>query len=33
MVEDAPTIAEVLPDFLEFIQDDIIVAHNSSFDY
>lgn len=33
MVENAPTIDEILPDFLNFIKDDIIVAHNSSFDY
>lgn len=33
MVESAPTIDQILPDFLEFIWNDIIVAHNSSFDY
>lgn len=33
MVENAPTIDQILPDFLEFIWDDIIVAHNASFDY
>ena len=33
MVENAPVISEILPDFLNFIKDDIIVAHNSSFDY
>ena len=33
MVENAPTIDEILPAFLDFIWDDIIVAHNSSFDY
>ncbi len=33
MVENAPTIDEILPAFLDFIKDDIIVAHNSSFDY
>lgn len=33
MVENAPVISEILPDFLNFIQDDILVAHNSSFDY
>lgn len=32
MVKDAPTISEVVPDFLDFIQDNIIVAHNASFD-
>jgi len=33
MVADAPTIDEVLPDFLAFIEDHIIVAHNATFDY
>ena len=33
MVENAPTIDQILPDFLKFIWDDIIIAHNSSFDY
>ena len=33
MVENAPVISEILPDFLNFIKDDILVAHNSSFDY
>lgn len=33
MVADAPIISEILPDFLNFIQDHILVAHNSSFDY
>lgn len=32
MVKDAPTISEILPDFLNFIQDNIIVAHNATFD-
>ncbi len=32
MVSDAPIIADIIPDFLNFIKDDIIVAHNSSFD-
>ncbi|HPC34634.1 MAG TPA: 3'-5' exonuclease [Candidatus Absconditabacterales bacterium] len=32
MVKDSPTISEVVPDFLNFIQDNIIVAHNASFD-
>lgn len=32
MVKDAPTIEEVLPKFLDFISDSILVAHNSSFD-
>lgn len=31
-VKDAPTIAEVLPKFLEFAGDSIFVAHNSLFD-
>lgn len=33
MVKNAPTISEILSDFLNFIEDNIIVAHNSSFDY
>lgn len=33
MVETAPLFSEVIPNFLEFLQDDIIVAHNASFDY
>jgi DNA polymerase-3 subunit alpha (Gram-positive type) len=33
MVKNAHTINQILPDFLKFIKDDIIVAHNSSFDY
>ncbi|MFZ5989840.1 MAG: PolC-type DNA polymerase III [Bacillota bacterium] len=32
MVENAPTIEPVLLDFLEFIKDDALVAHNASFD-
>ena len=32
MVEDADSISVVLPKFLEFIGDSIIVAHNVSFD-
>lgn len=32
MVIDAPTIAEVLPSFLEFLGDAVIVGHNVSFD-
>jgi DNA polymerase III epsilon subunit-like protein len=32
MVANAPVISEIIPDFLNFIKDDIIVAHNSSFD-
>ena len=32
MVKDAPTIEEILPKFLEFIGDRIIVAHNADFD-
>lgn len=33
MVADAPTIWDIIPDFLNFIQNDIIVAHNAVFDY
>jgi len=33
MVEDAPTIEEVMPKILEFIQDYPIVGHNVIFDY
>lgn len=32
MVKDAPTIEDVLPYFVDFIKDDVLVAHNSSFD-
>ena len=32
MVIDAPTINEILPKFLEFSKDSILVAHNASFD-
>lgn len=32
MVQNAPTISEIIPDFINFVKDDIIVAHNSSFD-
>ncbi len=32
MVKDAPTIDEVLPEFLEFTKDTILVAHNARFD-
>ncbi len=31
-LKDAPTINEVLPKFIEFISDAILVAHNASFD-
>ena len=31
-VKDAPTIAEVLPQFFEFAKDRILVAHNANFD-
>lgn len=33
MVKSAPLFSEIIPDFLIFIQNDIIVAHNASFDY
>lgn len=32
MVADAPTFADVAHDFLEFIGDSVLVAHNSGFD-
>lgn len=32
MVKDAPFIEEVLPKFINFIQDSILVAHNAKFD-
>jgi DNA polymerase III epsilon subunit len=32
MVRDAPTLETVLPDFLAFIGDQTIIAHNASFD-
>ena len=32
MVMDAPTIETVLPDFLEFVGDAVLVAHNAAFD-
>lgn len=32
MVLDAPTIETVLPEFMEFVKDCVLVAHNASFD-
>jgi DNA polymerase III epsilon subunit-like protein len=32
MVESAPVIKDVLPDFVSFLGEDIFVAHNISFD-
>ncbi|TCK97933.1 DNA polymerase-3 subunit alpha (Gram-positive type) [Natranaerovirga hydrolytica] len=32
MVQDAPTIQEKLQDFLDFIDDGVVVAHNADFD-
>ena len=32
MVKDAPTIKEVLPEFMKFFSNGILVAHNASFD-
>ncbi len=33
MLENEPPIEEVLPKFLEFLGDSVIVAHNANFDY
>lgn len=33
MVKDAPTIDQALPDFFDFLEDHILVAHNATFDY
>ena len=32
MVEDADSIREILPKFLEFAKDSVVVAHNAAFD-
>ena len=32
MVADKPTISQVLPLFMDFVQDDLIAAHNAKFD-
>jgi DNA polymerase-3 subunit epsilon len=32
MLQDAPDVSEVLPEFIDFIQDDILVGHNVNFD-
>ena len=32
MVKDSPTIDKVMPEFLEFIGDSVLVAHNADFD-
>lgn len=32
MVRDMPRICDILPDFLEFLRGDVLVAHNASFD-
>ena len=32
MVKEAPTIDQVLPDFLNFVKDGVIVGHHSPFD-
>ena len=33
MVESAPTINQVLPHFMDFLGDDVFVAHNATFDF
>ncbi len=33
MVKDAPTIDEVMPRFLKFLGNGVLVAHNATFDY
>ncbi len=33
MVKDAPAVSEVLPSFLNFLGDQVMVAHNATFDY
>jgi len=33
MVKDAPTVEKVLPDFKDFLGNDVFVAHNATFDY
>src|SRR5699024_10886253 len=32
MVKDAPTIEEILPDFMDYIGNDILIGHNVNFD-
>ena len=32
MVQDKPTIEEIIPSFKDFIEDSVLVAHNASFD-
>jgi DNA polymerase-3 subunit alpha (Gram-positive type) len=33
MVENKPDIKVILPRFLEFLSDDVIIAHNATFDH
>jgi DNA polymerase-3 subunit alpha (Gram-positive type) len=33
MLQDQPTIEEVLPEFLKFCENSVLVAHNANFDY
>lgn len=33
MVSESPTIKEALPDFINFMEDKIMVAHNATFDH
>ncbi len=32
MVEDAPSIAEIIPEFIDFFRESVLVAHNATFD-
>ncbi|MFR3071532.1 MAG: PolC-type DNA polymerase III [Paeniclostridium sp.] len=32
LIKDKPTIEEILPKFMEFVGDSVLVAHNAEFD-